>query len=180
WDAVDLERGFLRLADTKTGKSVHPLGAAAIELLTTLTRAPGSPYVLPGAKTGTHLEGIKRLWFAVRYAAGLDDVRLHDLRHSFASTVAVGGDSLTVIRSLLGHSDISTTQRYAHLGDDPVKSSADRASEAIAGWLAGRDTPVEPMRGRKKAGQGPRRMLVAANHARVRADDTTAMNTTPR
>jgi integrase len=137
WDAVDLERGYLRLSDTKTGKSVRPLGQSAAAALASLSRIQGNPYVIPGAVPGEHLNDIKRLWHAVRHAAQLDDVRIHDLRHSFASVPATGGESLLVVRSLLGHKRIATTERYAHLGDDPVKRAADRTAESIAGWLNG-------------------------------------------
>lgn len=137
WDAVDFERGYLRLADTKTGRSIRPLGQSAAALLETLPRIAGNPFVLPGARPGQHLKEIKRVWYAVRHAAGLDEVRLHDLRHSFASVPASSGESLLIVRALLGHKRASTTERYAHLGDDPVKSAADRAASAIADWLAG-------------------------------------------
>jgi integrase len=137
WDAVDFERGYLRLADTKTGRSVRPLSLSAAELLETLPRLDRNPFVLPGANPGEHLKEIKRVWYAVRHAAGLDEVRLHDLRHSFASVPASSGESLLILRTLLGHRRASTTERYAHLGDDPVKRAADRAASSIAGWLAG-------------------------------------------
>lgn len=137
WDAVDFERGYLRLADTKTGKSNRPLSQSAAALLATLPRIRGNPFVLPGAKSGQHLKEIKRIWYAVRYAAGLADVRLHDLRHSYASVPAASGESLLVVRSLLGHKRLATTERYAHLGDDPVKRAADRTASDIAGWLDG-------------------------------------------
>ena len=94
---------------------MRPLGTAAREVLAALPRLAGSRYVLPGAKPGRHVGSVTRFWAAVRHAAGLDGVRIHDLRHSFASVPASGGDSLLVIRALLGHADIATTQRYAHL-----------------------------------------------------------------
>jgi len=140
WDAVDFERGYLRLADTKTGKSVRPLSQSAAALLSTLTRIESNPFVLPGAKPGEHLKEIKRVWFAVRHAAKLGEVRLHDLRHSYASVPASSGESLLIVRALLGHKRASTTERYAHLGDDPVKRAADRAASSIADWLAGKPT----------------------------------------
>jgi integrase len=146
WDAVDLERGHLRLADTKTGRSVRPLSAAALALLDTLPRLMRSPYVFPGASPDAHLKEIKRLWFAVRHAAGLEGVRLHDLRHSFASVSAMGGDSLIIIRALLGHADVATTERYAHLGDDPLKAAADRTASAIEGWMSGRRSGTVKLR----------------------------------
>jgi integrase len=136
WDAVDFERGHLRLADTKTGASVRPLGASAALVLQALPRLEGNPYVLPGMKNGEHIGDVQRLWYAVRHAARLDEVRLHDLRHSFASVPATSGESMLVLRSLLGHKHVATTERYAHLGDDPLKRAADRASGDIARWLA--------------------------------------------
>jgi integrase len=139
WDAVDLERGHLRLVDTKTGASVRPLGESAAALLGSLRRyrMKGNPYVLPGMKPGRHIADVQRLWFAVRHDADLNGVRLHDLRHSFASVPATSGESMLVLRALLGHKRVATTERYAHLGDDPVKRAADRASGDIAAWLGG-------------------------------------------
>lgn len=148
WDAVDLDRGFLRLADTKTGRSIRPLGAPAAALLTRLPRQAGSAYVFPGVKQGSHLQEIKRVWYAVRHAANLNDVRMHDLRHSFASVPAIENTSLLIIRSLLGHTDIKTTQRYAHLGDDPVKAAADRTARTVDAWLSGQTTEVTPLASR--------------------------------
>jgi integrase len=136
WADVDLSRRLAVLPDTKTGKSARHLGAAAIELLASLRRAEGSPYVFPGRLAGSSLVEINRVWFSVRHAAGLDDVRLHDLRHSFASTVASAGGSLLMIRALLGHKDTKTTQKYAHLLDDPVKATADATSAQLAEWLS--------------------------------------------
>lgn len=135
WEAVDLERGYLRLTDTKTGASVRALGASAAAVLENLPKIKTNPYVLPGTKKDKHIADVQRLWYAARHAAGLGDVRLHDLRHSFASVPAMGGESMLVIKSLLGHARIATTERYAHLGDDPVKRAADKASGDIATWL---------------------------------------------
>lgn len=126
WDAVDADRGYLRLADSKTGKSVRPLGQAAAAVLDTLPKIEDNPYVLPGRKEGEHLMEITWVWFAVRQEAKLDDLRLHDLRHSFASVPATSGESLLVVRSLLGHKRAATAERYAHLSNDPVKRAADK------------------------------------------------------
>ncbi len=140
WDMVDFERGYLRFADTKTGKSVRPLSKSAAAVLEALPRIEGNRFVLPGAKPGEHLKEIKRLWCAVRHTATLDGVRLHDLRHSYASVPASSGESLLILRTLLGHKRVATTERYAHLADDPVKRAADRAASSIATWLGDRDS----------------------------------------
>ena len=146
WEEVDLERGFLRLSDSKTGRSIRPLGASAIAIFESLPKVAKNPHVLPGNKKGEHLSDVQRLWYAVRDAAGLPKLRLHDLRHSFASVPATSGESLLIVRSLLGHRNVATTERYAHLSDDPVKSAADKASADIAGWLGMRaDENREPV-----------------------------------
>ena len=138
WDAVDLERGYLRFADTKTGRNARPLGASAAALIQSLPKIDGSPFVFPGAKEGEHLKEIKRVWYAALHTAKLKNVRLHDLRHSYASVPASSGESLLVLRSLLGHKRVATTERYAHLSDDPVKGAADRTANAIAQMLSAR------------------------------------------
>jgi integrase len=137
WNQVDFARSLATLPDTKTGRSNRHLGAPALALLSELPRTEDSPFVFPGAKPGTHLVEIKRVWEAVRHAAGLHGVRLHDLRHSFASVGASGGLSLPMIGALLGHREVSTTQRYSHLADDPRKAAADRVAAEVAAMLAG-------------------------------------------
>lgn len=91
--------------------------------------------MFPGREAGRPLVEINRVWYAVRAAAGLEDVRLHDLRHTFASTIAGGGGSLLVIGRLLGHRDTSTTAKYAHLLDSPVRSAANGAAAQVASLL---------------------------------------------
>lgn len=132
WSDVDLSTRVALLVDTKTGRSVRRIGAAATELLASLPRREGSPYVFPGAKKGMHLVEINRVWYSVRHAANLNDVRLHDLRHSFASAVASAGGSLLMIRNLLGHKTTSTTAKYAHLLEDPVQATADSTAADLA------------------------------------------------
>ena len=132
WNHVDWEHDSLNLADSKTGAKTVPLGSPAIELLNGLPRIEGNPYVFPGTKDGAHLVGLQKIWLGLRSRAELPDVRLHDLRHSFASVGAASGDSLLVIGKLLGHKGAASTQRYAHLGDDPVRSAANRISQQIA------------------------------------------------
>ena len=91
WDHVDLERGWLNLVDSKTGAKTIYLNAAARKLLTTLPRLEGNPYVVPGERQGRHLVNLEKPWRKIRELAQLLDLRLHDLRHSFASIGARGG-----------------------------------------------------------------------------------------
>ena len=133
WREVDLEAAVLRLRDSKTGPRVVPLSAAAASVLAALPRVPGNPWVIPGAKPGGRLSNLNDHWLRVRARAGLDDVRIHDLRHSFASRALALGESLPSIGRLLGHGQVATTARYAHLARDAVKASASRVADSIAG-----------------------------------------------
>ncbi len=133
WEEVDLEAAELRLRDSKTGPRVVPLSAAAVCVLAALPRVPGNPWVIPGSKLGGHLSNLNDHWLRVRARAGLEDVRIHDLRHSFASRALALGESLPTIGQLLGHGQVATTARYAHLARDAVKASASRVADSIAG-----------------------------------------------
>ncbi len=140
WSELDLGRGTATLADTKTGRSIRVIGAPARLLLEDLPRVEGSPFVFPGRSPDKALVEINRVWYSVRHAAGLDDLRLHDLRHSFASVSASSGGSLLVIGKLLGHRETATTAKYAHLFEDPIRAAADATSNQLAVWLSGRKT----------------------------------------
>lgn len=142
WDAIDAVRRHAFLADTKTGRSARPLGAAVFELLASIPRQEGSPFVFPGDIAGRPLTSLTATWNAVRHATGLEDVRLHDLRHTAAAMAAAGGLSLPLIGALLGHRNNGTTAKYAHLADDPRRLAADRMSGDVSAALAGRDAPV--------------------------------------
>ena len=137
WDWIDFERAALRLPDSKTGAKVVALGAPALELLQSLPRIDGNPHVIPSAVGNGHFVGLQKVWARIRARAGLSDVRLHDLRHSFASVGAASGDRLYVIGKLLGHKQSVTTQRYAHLADDPLRAAADRIAGQIAAAMRG-------------------------------------------
>jgi integrase len=139
WCWVDFERASLRLPDSKTGPKVVPLGAPALHLLVALPRQDNNPYVLPAERGTGHFVGIQKVWQRVRGMAGLTDVRIHDLRHSFASIAVSGGDSLYLVGKVLGHRQARTTERYAHLKDDPLWAVANRTAEAIAAMLKGED-----------------------------------------
>jgi integrase len=132
WDHVSEEHGCLMLPDSKTGRKAIRLSPPALALLQTIPRLKGNPYVICGERPGRHLVNIESPWRRIRATAKLDDVRLHDLRHSFASVAASGGQSLVVIGKLLGHSQPATTARYAHLADDPVRAASDAVGKHIA------------------------------------------------
>jgi integrase len=124
WDHIDWERRLVRLPDSKTNtpRTIH-LSDAALEVLRTTPHV--GPYVVAGQKRGAPYKGLSRAWALTRRHAGLDDVRLHDLRHSYASLAAGRGVSLHMIGKLLGHKDSGTTQRYAHLARDVVQAVND-------------------------------------------------------
>ncbi len=132
WEHVALDAGELRLPETKTGARVISLPPMAVKLLAGLPRDPDSPWVIPGRYPGTHLRELADAWKVIRTRAGLDDVRVHDLRHSFASRALALGESLPMIGKLLGHSQVETTARYAHLARDTVHESAARVAESLA------------------------------------------------
>ena len=131
WEDVDLDASELRLPDGKTGARLVPLSPVAAAVLSRLPRIAGNPWVIPGSKPGAHLSDLQPPWERVRRRAGLDDVRIHDLRHSFASRALALGESLPMIGKLLGHTQVQTTARYAHLARHSVKASASRIADSI-------------------------------------------------
>lgn len=137
WDFVNLSAGTATLPDTKTGKSIRAIPAPALELLAAQPRVLDCPYIFPGRNGKEPLREVRRLWYAARHEAGLKGVRLHDLRHSVASFAGGQGYSLFLIGKLLGHKDIRSTQRYAHLADDIRKTMADSVGEAIRAAMDG-------------------------------------------
>lgn len=133
WAWVDFERGCLRLPDSKTGAKVVPMASAALKMLADLPRK--SEWVLPATTGDGHIVGLQRAWETIREWCGLEEVRIHDLRHSFASFAAADGASLYLIGKVLGHTQTRTTEKYAHLNDDPLRAVADRAAARIANAL---------------------------------------------
>ena len=131
WEDVHLDVRELRLADSKTGPRTVSLSPEAAEVLAAIPRVPGNPWVIPGTRAGQRLSSIFEPWARVRARAGLDDVRIHDLRHSYASRALALGESLPVIAKLLGHAQIQTTARYTHLTRDAVKDAATRVASQI-------------------------------------------------
>lgn len=139
WEHVDFERGMLHLPDSKTGEKTIYLNAPSLQLLSDLPRLKGNPYAFPGRRKGEPLSSIQRPWELIRKRADLEGVRLHDLRHSYASVAVAGGGSLPMIGKLLGHRQSSTTERYAHLADDPndpVRQLNEQAGGAIAAAMS--------------------------------------------
>ena len=143
WEHVDLNAGELRLPDTKTGGRVVPPGPEARAVLASLPRDPDNPWVIAGKLPGSHLTDLQRPWRRIRARAGLDDVRIHDLRHSFASRALALGESLTMIGKLLGHTQVQTTARYAHLARDSIQNAASRITHSIGGNLMSGDADLD-------------------------------------
>lgn len=115
WDDIDFDDCCLRLSNSKTGKRTIPLNESAMRVLCNTQKTEGNPYVFCGKKPGTHLVNVQKIWERIRKQAGITDVRIHDLRHSFASFMIKNGVNIFEVSKLLGHKDIKTTMRYAHL-----------------------------------------------------------------
>jgi integrase len=154
WDWLDEGRGILFLPDSKRGKKPIYLNAVALDILGEIPRVVGNPHIFPGEKAGTHRSDLKRPWAAIRRYAGLeaDDtgdrkgksksvskgrpaVRLHDLRHSFASVGVGSSMGLPMVGKLLGHTQVRSTSRYAHLDTDPLHKAANQIGNQIAAAL---------------------------------------------
>jgi integrase len=128
-------------AAAKSGKPRWiALSTSAISLLDSIPRLPGCDYIFPSAITGRPCPSLWFPWRRIRARAGLEDVRLHDLRHSFASFLVNEGVSLYVVQALLGHANARTTQRYAHLASDTLTD----ATEIVDGIVAAQARTVTP------------------------------------
>jgi integrase len=144
WEHVDFDRGLLLLPESKTGKKTIVLNAPALSVLAGLTQV--GRYVIAGDSAGAQDErpraDLKRPWTLISRRAGLEDVRLHDLRHNFAAFGAGGGMGLPIIGKLLGHTQPQTTARYAHLDADPLRKAADTIGATIAAAMGERIRPI--------------------------------------
>jgi integrase len=135
WDFIK-DTG-MELPDTKTGARRIPLPAPARAVLSALPRTPGNPYVIEGKLENSHITDLQHPWRRIRKRAGLDDVRLHDLRHTYASNAVSSGMPIQMVGRLLGHSQIQTTMRYAHLADDPVRRAAEENANRLSALVTG-------------------------------------------
>ena len=138
WSEVDFDNRCLRLADPKTGQKILPLNSAAVETLQKLqpNRRAKSDWVFPATKGENHFVGTQRISDQVRKQVRMPELRLHDLRHSFASVGVLQGKPLMLVGALLGHANASTTQRYVHLADDPVRKATEDIGNALADALS--------------------------------------------
>jgi integrase/DNA-binding XRE family transcriptional regulator len=142
WSYINFELGTARLPDSKTGFKVLQLPAPALAILNNLPQV--SEYVFPGdSKTG-HMVCLKNAWRDVCLQADLQGWRIHDLRHAFASIMVNSGASLPIIGKILGHTQASTTQRYAHLQENPARRAAEDAAAKIAALTAAPETKTRP------------------------------------
>ena len=144
WEDVDLDRRMWRIPLSKSGRPRNvPLSGAAVELLRGLPRWDRCPYVIPNPSTMKPYGNLHYNWDRVRRAAGMPDLRMHDLRHSFASNLVNSGRSIYEVGRLLGHTQVKTTQRYAHLSDATLMSAMEEAANAVhSRWSEGTRTSV--------------------------------------
>ncbi|MDE0332709.1 MAG: tyrosine-type recombinase/integrase [Nitrospinae bacterium] len=136
WDDVDRTAGDLRLRDAKAGPRMVSLTRPVLRILDAIPRSPENPWVIAGQRTGKSLTGLHHYWRPIRERAGLADVRLHDLRHSYASRALALGENLYTIGKLLGHTSVATSARYAHLMREAEREAAVRVGGSIGAHVA--------------------------------------------
>ena len=152
WADVDLTEGTWSKPPSSTKQREHhqvPLSAPARQLLSEIRKRQAGKqhavgeYVFPGFGGSGHVVELKRAWRRICKAAGIIGLRIHDLRHSYASQLASGGASLPMIGALLGHSNPATTHRYAHLFDDPLRAATERVGAIITAAGKPAEEPVK-------------------------------------
>lgn len=143
WEHIDHQRRIAFLPDSKTGKKPLPLSDAALEVINSTPKVDGNPHVFAGKNEGAPIINFRKAWGNIRKEADLDNFRLHDLRHNFASAAINAGTSLAVVGALLGHKNLKTTQRYAHLADTIVHVAGNATAQALADTLAGKSDATE-------------------------------------
>ena len=141
WNYIDLEQGVARLPDSKTGFKVLQLSSPAVAVLESLPQF--TEYVLPSNSASGHMVDIKKPWGNLLKHSGLSGWRIHDLRHAFASMMVNSGASLPIVGKILGHTQARTTQRYAHLEENPARKAAEEAAAKIAAALQATPKPTK-------------------------------------
>lgn len=136
---VYIKPPYILLPDSKTGARKIPIDEPVAEVLRGIARLPDNPFVITGKVDGQYLTDLQRPWRRIRARASLDDVRIHDLRHTYASNALAAGLPIEMVGKLLGHSQIQTTMRYAHLADAPVRDAAARVSGVISASMSAKD-----------------------------------------
>lgn len=144
WNFVKYD--YIHLPDSKTGARKIPIDEPVRNVLADIPQFPNNLYVITGKLPGSHLTDLQRPWRRIRAKAGLSDVRIHDLRHTFASMAIANGLSLELAGKLLGHTQLQTTARYAHLADAHVRDAAAIVSGALNGLLANPKPPTPAQR----------------------------------
>lgn len=139
WKDISIDKAMLLLPETKTGARPVYLSSPALSVLAGLPRLRNNPFVIVGERDGQHLINLRKPWLRICKVARLKDVRIHDLRHSFASIGVSGGASLPMIGKLLGHTKASTTQKYSHLAADPVRAVNEAMGSQIAAMMNGQN-----------------------------------------
>ncbi|CAN7491955.1 site-specific integrase [Aminobacter aminovorans] len=142
WSEVNLVEGLLQLDDTKTGKSVRPLGAAAVALLESLPGEADNDFVFPAERGDSYFQGTKRIWAKAIKKADLPGVTPHTLRHTIGSTAISTGEALALTGAILGHSNPRSTAIYAHVQNDPSRRAANRVTKKIAAALTGKQSSI--------------------------------------
>ncbi|MFM9844268.1 MAG: class II glutamine amidotransferase [Dongiaceae bacterium] len=153
WGIAYYEGGDVRLIRDTT----------AADVLKGIEKLEDNPYVVTGRKEGSRLTDLQHPWRRIRAKAGFDDVRIHDLRHSYASGALALGEGLPMIGKLLGHTQVQTTARYAHLANDPVKSAAGRVSDTIGAAMLGRKRKAMRSARSRATGKCPKRIVREAD-----------------
>ncbi len=133
----------LELPDSKTGRRRIPLPREAHEIIMSLPRMHGNPYVILGDTAESHLVNLQKPWLRIRAAAGLEDVRMHDLRHTYASVAVMNGIDPFLLKEIMGHKNLQTTLRYAHFADDAVQRAAGSVASRLAVALKRRPSRPE-------------------------------------
>ena len=154
WSEANLEEGFLELDDSKTGKSIRPLGAAAVALLKSIEKQDGSDFVFPAERGDGHFQGTKTMWSRAIKKAELPGVTPHTLRHTMGSTATSTGEALALTGAILGHANPRSTAIYAHVQNDPSKRAANRVTKKIAAALVGKSSPDKGGKGETSRRRG--------------------------